>query len=105
MKIGIIGAGGIAQAAAKQALGAGYEVILSNSRGPETLKAVVQRLGAGAAAGSVREAAQADLVVVAVQWSNAAKALAGLPDWNGRTPNEATNPAPCQPALKTSALG
>ena len=42
MKIGIIGAGGIAQAVAKQALGAGYEVILSNSRGPETLKAVVQ---------------------------------------------------------------
>jgi 8-hydroxy-5-deazaflavin:NADPH oxidoreductase len=33
MKIGIIGAGGIAQAVAKQALGAGYEVILSNSRG------------------------------------------------------------------------
>src|SRR5439155_24636891 len=59
MKIGIIGAGGIAQAVAKQALGAGYEVMLSNSRGPETLNAVVQRLGAGAAAGSVREAAQA----------------------------------------------
>src|SRR5437773_1911424 len=75
MKIGIIGAGGIAQAIAKQALGAGYEVVLSNSRGPETLKAVVQRLGGGAAAGSVREAAQADLVVLAVQWSNVAKAL------------------------------
>ena len=67
MKIGIIGAGGIAQAVARQALGAGYEVILSNRRGPETLKAVVHGLGAGATAGSVRAAAQADLVVLAVQ--------------------------------------
>src|SRR5437867_1272695 len=92
MKIGIIGAGGIAQAVAKQALRAGYEVILSNSRGPETLKAVVQRLGAGAAAGSVLEAAQAALVVLAVQWSNVAKALGGLPDWNGRILIDATNP-------------
>src|SRR2546430_6179216 len=92
MKIGIIGAGGIAQAVAKQALGAGYEVILSNSRGPETLKAVVQRLGTGAAAGSVREAAQVDLVVLAVPWANVVKALAGLPDRYGRIPIDATNP-------------
>src|SRR5438046_10254303 len=51
MKIGIIGAGGVAQAVAKQALGADYEVVLSNSRGPETLKTVAQGLGAGPAAG------------------------------------------------------
>src|SRR5213595_943016 len=105
MRIGIIGAGGIAQAVAKQALGAGYEVILSNSRGPETLKAVVQRLGAGAAAGSVREAAQADLVVLAVQWSNVAKALGGLPDWNGRILIDATNPTDGPPDFKLADLG
>ena len=105
MKIGIIGAGGIAQAVARQALGAGYEVILSNSRGPETLKAVVQGLGAGATAGSVREAAQADLVVLAVQWSNVAKALAGLPDWNGRILIDATNPTDGPPDFKLAELG
>ena len=105
MKIGIIGAGGIAQAIAKQALGAGYEVILSNSRGPETLKAVVQGLGAGATAGSVREAAQADLVVLAVQWPNVAKALAGLPDWNGRILIDATNPTGGPPDFKLAELG
>src|SRR2546426_12313678 len=90
MKIGIIGAGGIEQAMAKQALGAGYEVILSNSRGPETLKAVVQRLGAGEAAGSVLEAAQADLVALPLQWSNAPKPLGSLPDWDGRIIIDAT---------------
>src|SRR5438105_6984198 len=105
MKIGIIGAGGISQAVAKQALGAGYEVILSNSRGPETLKAVVQRLGAGAAAGSVLEAAQADLVVLAVPWSNVAKALAGLPDWNDRMLVDATNPTDGPPDFKLADLG
>src|SRR5438094_7266745 len=105
MKIGIIGAGGIAQAIAKQALGADYEVILSNSRGPETLKAVVQGLGAGAAAGSVLEAAQADIVVLAVQWSNVVKALVGLPDWNGRILIDATNPTDGPPDIKLAELG
>ncbi len=105
MKIGIIGAGGIAQAVARQALGAGYEVILSNSRGPETLKAVVQGLGTGATAGSVREAAQADLVVLAVQWPNVAKALAGLPGWSGRILIDATNPTAGPPDYKLAELG
>lgn len=105
MKIGIIGAGGIAQAIAKQALGAGYEVILSNSRGPESLKAVVQGLGAGAAAGTVREAAQADLVVLAVPWSSVAKALAGLPDWDDRILVDATNPTDGPPDFKLADLG
>jgi predicted dinucleotide-binding enzyme len=105
MKIGIIGAGGIAQAVARQGLGAGYEVILSNSRGPESLKAVVQTLGAGAAAGSVRDAAQADLVVLAVQWPNVAKALAGLPNWEGRTLIDATNPTAGPPDFKLADLG
>src|SRR5437868_9675977 len=105
MKIGIIGAGGIAQAVAKQALNAGYEVILSNSRGPESLNAIVQRLGAGAAAASVRDAAQADLVVLAVPWSNVAKALAGLPDWNGRILIDATNPTDGPPDFKLADLG
>ena len=105
MKIGIIGAGGIAQAVARKALGAGFEVILSNSRGPETLKAVVDKLGAGAAAGGVRDAAQADLVVLAVQWQNVAKALAGLPDWNGRILIDATNPTAGPPDFKLAELG
>ncbi len=37
MKIGIIGAGGIGQAFAGQVAKAGYEVVVSNSRGPESL--------------------------------------------------------------------
>lgn len=105
MKIGIIGAGGIAQAFAKQALGAGYEVILSNSRGRDSLSEVVQTLGAGAAAGSRREAAQAGLVVLAVPWSKVTQALAGLPDWNGRILVDAANPTNGPPDFKLAELG
>lgn len=46
--VGIIGAGAIGQAFAGQLVKAGINVILSNSRGPESLAAVVDRLGAPA---------------------------------------------------------
>jgi predicted dinucleotide-binding enzyme len=45
MNIGIIGAGDIGQAFAGQAVKAGYEVIVSNSRGAESLTGVVHQLG------------------------------------------------------------
>lgn len=105
MKIGIIGAGGIAQAFARHALGAGYEVIVSNSRGRDSLNAVVQGLGAGATVGSPREAAQADLVVLAVPWSKVAQALAQVSDWNGRILVDATNPTNGPPDFKLAELG
>ena len=43
--------------------------MLSNSRGPESLAGVVEELGAGATAGTVAEAGDADLVLLAVPWS------------------------------------
>ena len=57
--VGIIGAGAIGQAFAEQLVKAGMNAILSNSRGPESLTAVVEKLGHGARAGTVEQAAQA----------------------------------------------
>ncbi len=68
MRIGIIGAGGIGQAFASQVAKAGYEVILSNSRGPDSLAAVVRELGPRARAATRYEAAKAGVVFLAVQW-------------------------------------
>jgi predicted dinucleotide-binding enzyme len=69
--LGIIGAGNIGRSVAKAALDHGYDVVISNSRGPETLSDVVDELGAGARAGTVEEAASTgDLVVVAVPLKN-----------------------------------
>ena len=49
----------------------GYEVVLSNSRGPETLAGLVAELGPKARAGTAAEAASAgEIVVVAVPLKN-----------------------------------
>jgi len=65
--IGFIGAGNIGTAVARLALEHGYDVVLSNSRGPETLGDLVAELGSHAAADTPQGAAErGDLVVVTV---------------------------------------
>ena len=65
--VGFIGAGNIGGALAGLAVDAGYDVVVSNSRGPETLRELVAQLGPRARAVTAAEAAAAgDLVVVTV---------------------------------------
>jgi 8-hydroxy-5-deazaflavin:NADPH oxidoreductase len=65
--IGFIGSGHIGGNVARLAVAAGYDVVLSNSRGPETLAALVDELGDRARAATAAEAAAAgDIVVVSV---------------------------------------
>src|SRR5512147_729833 len=69
--IGLIGAGHIGSQLARLAVGAGYDVVISNSRGPETLSALVEELGPMASAATVLEAARAgDIVVVSIPLRN-----------------------------------
>jgi predicted dinucleotide-binding enzyme len=89
--IGVIGAGHIAQAIAARAVAAGHHVKLSNSRGPESLAELVGRLGAKASAGTVAEAAQAEIVILAVPWDKVPEAVQDLQDWDGRIVIDATN--------------
>lgn len=106
MRIGMIGAGAVALAVARYALQAGHEVILSNRRGGEELSQAVAALGNGATAGSVVEAASADMVLLAVPWPNIPAALSGLPAWDGRILVDATNPfAQRTPDLVLADLG
>ncbi|EJL05275.1 MULTISPECIES: NADPH-dependent F420 reductase [Pseudomonas] len=65
--IGIIGAGEVGSNIARAAIANGYQVVIANSRGPETLKALVDQLGPLARASTAIGAAQAgDFVVIAV---------------------------------------
>ena len=65
--IGIIGSGLVGKAVARLAIAAGYSVVISNSRGPATLQALVKELGSQARAGTVEEAiAQGDIVTLSV---------------------------------------
>jgi predicted dinucleotide-binding enzyme len=69
--IGIIGAGHIGSQVARAAVTAGYDVVISNSRGPETLVDLVAELGSKARAGTAVEAAAAgDFAVVTVPLKN-----------------------------------
>src|SRR3984893_13653963 len=92
MEIGSIGAGAFAQAFAKLALKAGHKVKLSNSRGLDSLREIVNRLGPGATAASKEEAAACEMVLVAVPWDNVPETLASLREWNNRILIEGTNP-------------
>ncbi|MCU1344831.1 MAG: oxidoreductase [Acidimicrobiia bacterium] len=80
--IGFIGSGNIGSQVARQAVRHGYRVVVSNSRGPETLSELVAELGPTATAATALEAAQAgDIVVVSTPlksiWSIPVEPLAG----------------------------
>ncbi len=91
MKFGFIGAGVVAQTIARHILPFGHEVLLSNSRGPDTLTDIVSQLGPGASAGTPQQAAEQEIVVLSVEWPRVPEALASVPDWSGRTLIDATN--------------
>jgi 8-hydroxy-5-deazaflavin:NADPH oxidoreductase len=82
MTVGIIGAGSIGQALAVQSLRAGHDVIIANSRGPESL---------------------VDVVAIAVPWRAIPDAVADI-DWNGRIVIDASNPV-MAPDFKIADLG
>jgi predicted dinucleotide-binding enzyme len=65
--VGFIGSGMIGGTVARLSLAAGHDVVLSNSRGPDTLKDLVRELGPRARAATAEGAADAgDFVVVAI---------------------------------------
>ena len=92
MTIGIIGSGAIGTAFARTLARSGIEATISNSRGPDSLKELVRELGPSIKAGTREEAARADIVFVAVNWTKLPAALAGLPEWSGRILIDANNP-------------
>src|SRR5258705_6805156 len=92
MEIGTIGAGTFAQAFARRALKAGHKVKLSNSRGSDSLREIVNQLGPGATAATKEEAAACEMVLLAVPWDNVPETLASLPNWKNQILIDGTNP-------------
>jgi predicted dinucleotide-binding enzyme len=77
--VGLIGSGRIGSTVAKLAVAAGHPVVLSNSRGPDTLAELASELGPLARAGTGQEAAEAgDLVVITIPLRAFASVPAGL---------------------------
>lgn len=91
MSIGIIGAGALGSSVARLLATSGISATIANSRGPDSLAALVAELGPSIKAGTATEAAGAEIVLVAVRWVDLGKALGGLPAWNGRIVIDGTN--------------
>ncbi|UJR82843.1 NADPH-dependent F420 reductase [Sandaracinus amylolyticus] len=104
MTIGIIGAGNIGSALATALARAHVPAMLANRRGPDSLRDVIAPLAPFITAGMVQDAARADLVVVAVPWSQLPAALRDLGPWNGRIVVDANNPIEA-PRFEPADLG
>jgi predicted dinucleotide-binding enzyme len=90
MRIGFIGAGNVTKTIGRHLINAGHEIIVSNSRGPETLTGLVAEIGPGATAGTKKQATESDVVILATHWVNVPEALKDI-DWHGRILIDATN--------------
>ncbi len=90
MKIGFIGAGNVTRTFGRHLINAGHTIVVSNSRGPETLADFVADLGPAAIAGTKQQAAECDVVILATNWLKVPEALKGI-DWRNRILIDATN--------------
>ncbi|WP_371664232.1 NADPH-dependent F420 reductase [Streptomyces sp. NBC_00280] len=94
MRIGIIGAGALGQALAVRFVAAGAEVLLGDSRGPRSLRGLADSIGPGLTPVTVAEAADPEIVVLAVPWRGLSEAVraADVSDWQERIVIDTANP-------------
>ena len=104
MKIGIIGAGAIGKAFAGHATRAGYDVVISNSRGPESLTDLVKEIGSGIKASTTAEAIHADVIFLAINWKQVPQVVHVPEQWKGKIVIDPTN-AIAFPQFKPIDLG
>lgn len=102
MRLGFIGAGGLATALARQLGARGHEAMLSYSRDAGRLAAAAAAVGARS--GTPAEAAEfGDVIVLAVPWTSVPDALAQAGDLGGKVLWDCTNPL--TPDMRGLVLG
>jgi hypothetical protein len=92
MSIGIIGAGNLGSNFARALARKDIPAMLSSRRGPNALRELASQIGPSIRATSVADAAQADMVLVALRWVDLESTLRPLLAWNGRIVIDGTNP-------------
>jgi predicted dinucleotide-binding enzyme len=92
MTLGIIGSGNLGSNVARALARKGLSATISNRRGPASLAPLIEELGPSIKAGTVAQAADASIVLVALRWVELEKTLGSLPAWNGRIVIDGTNP-------------
>lgn len=89
--VGFIGSGPLTQALGRHLVAAQIPVLVSNSRGPDSLTEVTAGLGDRAKAVTVQQAAEADLVILALPFLKVPELADVIADWTGRIVGDATN--------------
>jgi predicted dinucleotide-binding enzyme len=92
MSIGIIGAGNLGSSFARALARKNLPALISSRRGPEALRDLASQIGSSIRPASVADAAQADIVLIALRWVDLESVLRPLPVWNGRIVIDGTNP-------------
>ena len=92
MNIGIIGSGALGSNVARAFAARGISATIANKSGPASLAKLTAELGLNITAGTIEQAASADIVVVAVPWEALETLVKNLPAWNNRIVIDATNP-------------
>ena len=76
LSIAVVGSGRLGYSAAQHFVRAGHRVWLTNSRGPDSLRATVERLGPAVRAATISDAVcAADLVFLSVPWKSRVSAI------------------------------
>ena len=91
MKYAIIGSGKIGTALARIFARKNIEVAIANSRGPDTLASLAKELGPGIAPQSVKNAHQAEIILLAVPYAAHKDIAKEFSDWNSKIIVDATN--------------
>jgi 8-hydroxy-5-deazaflavin:NADPH oxidoreductase len=91
MSIGIIGSGALGSNVARMFAKRGISATITNRSGPASLASFVAEVAPSIKAGTLEEAASAEIVLVAVRWVDLEGVLGRLPAWNGRIVVDATN--------------
>lgn len=89
--VGFIGSGPLTQALAPHLVAARVPVLVSNSRGPDSVTELVGELGDAAQAVTVEQAVKADVVILALPFVRVPELAEVVPDWTGRIVVDATN--------------
>lgn len=91
-KIGIIGSGNIGRGLALHLSKTHYEVLLANTRGPESLKELVSSIGGSLKAGELKETIrQSDIIFIAAPWTSLETLAKEFADYDGKIIVDATN--------------
>lgn len=87
----IIGSGAIGSALAERFHAASVAAVIANTRGPASLTTITDEVGSTVKAVELKEALQADVVILAVPYDAVPEVSKTVTDWNGRIVVDATN--------------